>query len=98
MSITKLKVVLRNFANAPKRIFAILSQILKSAPFKNLVFEEKIIILLCDDVPTKLNGVTIHKTGIFVAAALELQSSPVLEQFYSTLACEMFGYFTLCVV
>jgi len=43
--ITKLKVVLRNFAKAPKCIFAILSQILKSTPFKNLVFEEKIIIL-----------------------------------------------------
>jgi hypothetical protein len=54
--------------------------------------------MLCDDVPAKLNGVMFHKPGIFVAAALELQSSPVLEQFYSTLACEMFGYFALCVV
>jgi len=54
--------------------------------------------MLCDDVPTKLNGVMCHKTGIFVGAPLELQSSPVFEQIYSTLACEMFGYFTLCVV
>jgi len=43
MDMMELKVVLRNFANAPKRILAILSQILRSNPFEILFMRRRLL-------------------------------------------------------